>query len=155
MSHGQRNDNFWTPEVTARAIQMWEAGVTTAVMAERLGCTGATICGKFHRLEQRGLVKARGNPVRRKASKQPAPNLRPTAAEKAQPAPDGRLPLPPSAPGSLAGLWPGLPPSAGFGQRGCKREIRTDAGVRVCGMPVLGQRPYCEACRAAVQRRAA
>lgn len=44
----------WTPERIAALIALWEEGLTTSVIGERLGITKNAVVGKVHRL---GLPK--------------------------------------------------------------------------------------------------
>lgn len=51
----------WTPQVTAILIALWDQGLTTSKMGERLGITKNAVIGKVHRLglPKRVVVAAR------------------------------------------------------------------------------------------------
>ena len=49
----------WTPQRTAALIALWEEGLTTSVMGQRLGVTKNAVVGKVHRL---GLPKRASSP---------------------------------------------------------------------------------------------
>ncbi|MEQ8667036.1 MAG: GcrA family cell cycle regulator [Rhodospirillales bacterium] len=54
----------WTPERIAALIALWEEGLTTSVIGERLGITKNAVVGKVHRL---------GLPKRVTSTRAPAP----------------------------------------------------------------------------------
>lgn len=54
----------WTDERVAQLKQLWEAGVGTAEIGERLGMTKNAIIGKAHRI---GLKARRASPRRSRA----------------------------------------------------------------------------------------
>ncbi|MDJ0948777.1 MAG: GcrA family cell cycle regulator [Alphaproteobacteria bacterium] len=54
----------WTEERVERLQQLWEAGVGTAEIGERLGMTKNAIIGKAHRI---GLKPRRASPKRSRA----------------------------------------------------------------------------------------
>jgi len=52
----------WTPDRITALIALWEEGLTTSVIGDRLGITKNAVVGKVHRL---GLPK-RGSPIKPK-----------------------------------------------------------------------------------------
>lgn len=58
----------WTPQVTAILIALWDEGLTTSKIGERLGITKNAVIGKVHRLglPKRVVVAAR-KPLIKKA----------------------------------------------------------------------------------------
>jgi Mn-dependent DtxR family transcriptional regulator len=48
-----------TPTDEARFIALWQQGLETAVIAERLGIKATTAQSRAHRLQQRGLIQPR------------------------------------------------------------------------------------------------
>lgn len=67
----------WTPEITASLIALWEEGLPTAEIGQRLGVTKNAVIGKVHRL---GLAKRqspiKGGPPRGKRKKPVAEVIR-------------------------------------------------------------------------------
>lgn len=57
--------NEWTPERISALIALWEEGLTTSVIGDRLGITKNAVVGKVHRL---GLPK-RQSPIRKTPEK--------------------------------------------------------------------------------------
>jgi GcrA cell cycle regulator len=52
----------WTPKRVSALIALWNEGLSTSVIGERLGITKNAVVGKVHRL---GLPK-RGSPIKQK-----------------------------------------------------------------------------------------
>ena len=70
--HGRKPlENSWPEERTARLIQLWEEGLTTAKIAEALGVTKNVVIGRVHRL---GLKK-RESPIERVETHDPYENF--------------------------------------------------------------------------------
>ncbi len=59
----------WTPERISALIALWEEGLTTSEIGNRLGVTKNAVVGKVHRL---GLPK-RQSPIRKTAEKPAVP----------------------------------------------------------------------------------
>jgi GcrA cell cycle regulator len=110
---------IWTDEKIQQLSKLWDEGLSTAAIGERLGITKNAVVGKAHRL---GLP-ARPSPVKRRMEMRPPP-----------PPPQLVLAPPPKpvVPGSYKGptcQWPiGHPRETGF---------------RFCGAPSHPGKPYC------------
>ncbi|MBM3554435.1 MAG: global cell cycle regulator GcrA-like protein [Alphaproteobacteria bacterium] len=111
---------IWTDEKVGQLTKLWDEGLSTAAIGERLGITKNAVVGKAHRL---GLPP-RLSPVKRRMEMRAAPP--PPQLVLAPPPPR------PMVPGSYKGptcQWPlGHPREAGF---------------RFCGSPALSGKPYC------------
>lgn len=59
----------WTPERISALIALWDTGLTTSEIGNRLGITKNAVVGKVHRL---GLPK-RQSPIRKSVVKAPKP----------------------------------------------------------------------------------
>lgn len=104
----------WTPEITAALIALWDEGLPTAEIGQRLGITKNAVIGKVHRL---GLTK-RASPI-----KGTVPGRKPRPAPSADVIRLDRL-----GPGMCS--WPeGDPGSEEF---------------RFCGKKAVPGKPYCE-----------
>lgn len=61
----------WTQAVKEQLVELWDAGITTAEIARRLGTTKNSVVGKAHRL----FLKPRPSPIRRAYGPQREPKL--------------------------------------------------------------------------------
>lgn len=55
----ERAVKFWTPEKVDQLITLWKLDFHTSMIAERLGTTKGAVCGRVHRLVQKGVLQAR------------------------------------------------------------------------------------------------
>lgn len=65
----QKAPNEWTPERISALIALWNEGLTTSEIGNRLGITKNAVVGKVHRL---GLPK-RQSPIRKSAVREEKP----------------------------------------------------------------------------------
>ena len=62
MRNNENMSQEWTPIRVSALIALWEDGLSTSVIGDRLGVTKNAVVGKVHRL---GLAK-RGSPIKQK-----------------------------------------------------------------------------------------
>ena len=155
----------WPEETVATLIALWVGGNKTRKIAQRLGITNNAVCGKVNRLVTRGVLTARGSPIKRDpgaAPKEmvvkPAPKLPTLPSLEVKPEPPSP-PLPPLPPAPVLVEAPKpvivAPPQIEMPKfqrppRTCAWPIGhpRDKGFRMCEAPVDGKGPYCPKCAA-------
>lgn len=130
-----KGDYFpWTDEAIDLLREMWTDGVSTSLIAERLGTTKNAVVGKAHRID----LPSRSSPITRL----PAGRSRTPRQSRAIDAPLG-TPAPPRAAPVFIRRPTALPTS-------CSRECQYPfghpgaRGFRLCCGEALFGKPYCE-----------